>query len=72
MGAEIPASTHVDWCGQGVRALSPLVARIRVDVMMADRLHANDTPVRVLDRAKRLEGLGKGSKEDRIWTYHPG
>lgn len=42
MGAEIPASTLVDWCGQGVR---------------------------VLDRARRLEGLGKGVKEGRIWTY---
>ena len=36
MGAEIPASTLVDWCGQGVRVLSPLVARIRADVMTAD------------------------------------
>jgi len=69
MGAEIPASTLVDWCGQGVRVLSPLVARIRTDVMTADRLHADDTPVRVLDRARRLEGLGKGVKEGRIWTY---
>jgi len=68
MGAEIPASTLVDWCGQGVRVLSPLVARIRADVTTADRLHGNDTPVRVPDRAKRLEGLGKGSKEGRIWT----
>lgn len=69
MGAEIPASTLVDWCGQGVRVLSPLVARIRTDVMTADRLHADDTPVRVLDRARRLEGLGKGVREGRIWTY---
>jgi transposase len=69
MGAEIPASTLVDWCGQGVRVLSPLVARIRADVMTSDRLHADDTPVRVLDRARRLEGLGKGVKEGRIWTY---
>lgn len=69
MGAEIPASTLVDWCGQGVRVLSPLVGQIRTDVMTADRLHADDTPVRVLDRARRLEGLGKGVKEGRIWTY---
>ncbi len=34
-----------------------------------DRLHADDTPVRVLDQARRLEGLGKGVKEGRIWTY---
>jgi len=41
MGAEIPASTLVDWCGHGVRVLYPLVARIRADVMTADRLYAD-------------------------------
>lgn len=40
MGADIPSSTLVDWCGQGVRALSRLVERIRDEVMASDRLHA--------------------------------
>ena len=69
MGADIPASTLVDWCGQGMRVLRPLVERIRANVMVSDRLHADDTPVRVLDPLKRVEGVGKGVKEGRIWTY---
>jgi transposase len=69
MGASIPASTLVDWCGQGVRVLTPLVERIRANILASDRLHADDTPVRVLDPSKRIDGIGKGVKEGRIWTY---
>lgn len=69
MGANIPASTLVDWCGQGVRVLEPLVERIRANILASDRLHADDTPVRVLDPSKRIAGIGKGVKEGRIWTY---
>lgn len=69
MGADVPSSTLVDWCGQGIRVLAPLVARIRSEVMKTDRLHADDTTVRVLDPSKRIEGIGKGVKEGRIWIY---
>lgn len=69
MGANIPASTLVDWCGQGVRVLTPLVERNRANILTSDRLHADDTPVRVLDPSKRIDGIGKGVKEGRIWTY---
>ena len=40
MGANIPASTLVVWCGQGVRVLTPLVERIRANILASDRLHA--------------------------------
>ena len=69
MGANIPTSTLVDWCGQGVRVLEPLVERIRANILASDRLHADDTPVRVLDPSKRIDGIGKGVKEGRIWAY---
>lgn len=69
MGADIPSSTLVDWCGQSVRVLSPLVERIRKQIMATDRLHADDTPVKVLTPSRRAAGLGKGVKEGRIWTY---
>jgi transposase len=69
MGANIPASTLVDWCGQGVRVLEPLVERIRANILASDRLHADDTQVRVLDPSKRIDGIGKGVKEGRIWAY---
>jgi len=69
MGADIPASTLVDWCGQGMRVLAPLVERIRTNDMASDRLHADDNPIRVLDPSRRVEGVGNGVKEGRIWTY---
>ena len=37
--------------------------------MSSDLLHADDTPIRVLDRSRRDKGLGKGVKQGRIWTY---
>ncbi|MBT0778473.1 IS66 family transposase [Paracoccus sp. pheM1] len=69
MGADIPDSTLVDWCGRAMRVLAPLIERIEVDVMASDLLHADDTPIRVLDRAGRDKGLGKGVKKGRIWAY---
>ncbi len=69
MGADIPDTTLVDWCGRAMRTLRPLVERIEADVMASDLLHADDTPIRVLDRSRRGEGLGKGVKQGRIWTY---
>lgn len=37
--------------------------------MGSDLLHADDTPIRVLDRSLRDKGLGKGVKKGRIWAY---
>ena len=69
MGADIPDSTLVDWCGRAMKVLAPPIERIEADVMASDLLHADDTPIRVLDRAGRDKGLGKGVKKGRIWAY---
>jgi len=69
MGADIPDTTLVDWCGRAMKTLHPLIERIETDIMAGDLLHADDTPIRVLDRSRRTEGLGKGVKQGRIWTY---
>lgn len=69
MGADIPDSTLVDWCGRAMKVLAPLVERIEADVMASDLLHADDTPIRVLDRSLKDRGLGKGVKQGRIWAY---
>lgn len=69
-GADIPRSTLIDWCGQALATLRPLSERIRADVMSADRLHADDTPVRVLDpRVPKATGKARAVKEGRIWVY---
>ncbi|WP_458792488.1 IS66 family transposase [Yoonia sp. MH D7] len=69
MGADIPESTLVGWCGRAMKTLLPLIERIEMDVMASDLLHADDTPIRVLDRSRRDKGLGKGVKQGRIWAY---
>ena len=70
MGADIPRSTLIDWCGQAAGVLRPLADVIRDVVVASDRIHADDTPVPVLDpRKKRIEGLQRGVKEGRVWVY---
>ncbi len=69
MGADIPDSTLVDWCGRAMKVLQPLSDRIEAKIMGSDLLHADDTPIRVLDRSLRDKGLGKGVKKGRIWAY---
>mgnify|MGYP006279109873 CR=1 FL=1 len=70
MGADIPRSTLIDWCGQAVAVLRPLTARIKALVMASDRLHADDTPIRVLDpTGPRTNGRPRAIKEGRIWAY---
>jgi transposase len=69
MGADVPDSTLDDWCGRAMKVLVPLVERIEANVMASDLLHADDTPIRVLDRSQKDRGLGKGVKQGRIWAY---
>ena len=69
MGADIPDSTLVDWCGRAMKVLQPLTERIETEIMASDLLHCDDTPIRVLDRSRRDKGLGKGVKQGRIWSY---
>jgi transposase len=69
MGADIPESTLVGWCGRAMKTLQPLIELIEADVMASDLLHADDTPIRVLDRSLRDKGLGKGVRQGRIWAY---
>ena len=69
MGDDIPDTTLVDWCGRAINTLHPVIERIVADIMACDLLHADDTPIRVLDRSRRSAGLGKGVKQGRVWAY---
>lgn len=62
-GIELDRSTLADWVGQSARLLRPLVEAVGAHVMGAERLHADDTPVPVLD-----PGRGK-TKTGRLWCY---
>lgn len=69
MGADISDSTLVDWCGRAMRVPQPVIERIEAENMASDLLHADDTPIRVLDRSRRDKGLGKSVKQGRVWAY---
>jgi len=60
----------IDWCGESVTTLRPLVDLIRTDIMRCDRLHVDDTPIKVLDPSRRTaDPLTRGVKEGRIWVF---
>jgi transposase len=62
-GVDLERSTLADWVGSASKLLEPLNDALRKHVISADKLHADDTPVPVLEP-------GKGrTKTGRLWTY---
>ena len=60
-GIELDISTLADWVGACTATLAPLVEAIRAHVFAAERIHADDTPVKVLAKGKCRTG--------RFWDY---
>jgi transposase len=60
-GVELDVSTLADWVGAAAATLMPLVEAIQAHVLAAERIHADDTTVPVLDVGKTRTG--------RLWTY---
>jgi transposase len=58
---ELDVSTLADWVGASAATLMPLVEAVRAHVFTAERLHADDTTVPVLDVGRTRTG--------RLWTY---
>jgi transposase len=62
-GVNLETSTLSGWVGATAAALKPLVDALTADVVAADTLHVDDTPVPVL-----APGTGK-TKTGRLWVY---
>ena len=62
-GLDIDRSTLAGWTGQAAALLDPVVSRIRDAVLTADKIHADDTPVPVLDPGRGKTATG------RLWVY---
>jgi len=62
-GVELDRSTLADWVGDCSRLLAPLVEELGRYVLATDKVHADDTPVPVLE-----PGRGK-TRTGRLWTY---
>ena len=62
-GVDLERSTLAEWVGQCFALVDPLLEALRRYVLAAGKLHADDTPVPVLE-----PGRGK-TKTGRLWTY---
>ena len=63
VGVELERSTLADWVGQCSALLAPLANALHRYVLAGGKLHADDTPVPVLQP-------GRGTtKHGRLWTY---
>jgi transposase len=62
-GVEIDRSTMAGWVDQCEQLLDPLIAALGRYVMAAQKVHADDTPVKVLQ-----PGAGK-TRQGRLWVY---
>jgi transposase len=62
-GVDLERATMASWMGDGSKLLDPLVAALGRYVRSAEKLHADDTPVPVLE-----PGRGK-TRTARLWTY---
>jgi len=62
-GAELERSTLARWVARGDELIDPLLAALSRYVLAAQKVHADDTPVKVLD-----PGAGK-TKTGRLWVY---
>ncbi len=60
-GINLDVSTLADWVGACAATLEPLVKEIERHVLAAERIHADDTTVPVLAKAKCTTG--------RLWAY---
>jgi len=62
-GVELDRSTLCGWVDKGDALIDPLVAAIRRYALASDKVHGDDTPVKVL-----APGTGK-SRTGRLWVY---
>ena len=65
-GVHTPRSTLASWAGAGGAALAPLYEALRTFVLSAQVLHADETPVALLD-----PGAGK-TRKAYVWAYARG
>lgn len=62
-GVPLQRSTLADWVAQAARLLSPLAQAIGRYVLAAEKIHGDDTPIRVLG------GAGAKARTGRLWVY---
>ncbi len=64
-GVNIPYSTITDWVSNTCKLIEPLYDALKKQVLASDYLHADETPINVLDKDKKGE-----SHRGYFWAYH--
>jgi transposase len=61
----IPYSTITDWVSNTCQLITPLYKALQKQVLASDYLHADETPIKVLDKDKKGE-----THRGYFWVYH--
>src|SRR5580692_6844143 len=64
-GVNIPYSTITDWITNTCKLITPLYDALKKQVLASDYLHADETPIKVLDKDKKGE-----THRGYYWVYH--
>jgi transposase len=64
-GINLPYSTITDWVSNTCRLIEPLYEALKKIVIQSDYLHADESPIKVLDKDKRGE-----THRGYYWVYH--
>jgi transposase len=64
-GLNIAYSTITDWVSGTVKLITPLYEALKKQILQSDYLHADESPVKVLDKDKKGE-----THRGYFWVYH--
>lgn len=64
-GILIPYSTITDWVSNTCKLIAPLYEALRKEIITSDYLHADESPIKVLDKDKKGE-----THRGYFWVYH--
>jgi transposase len=64
-GINIPYSTITDWVSGTCKLILPLYDALKLLIMQSDYLHADESPIKVLDKDKKGE-----THRGYFWVYH--
>lgn len=69
-GINIPYSTITDWVSGTVKLIDPLYEALKKKILQSDYLHADETPVKVLDKDKKGDASAGSAHRGYFWVYH--
>jgi len=64
-GVKLSYSTLTDWITSTCKLITPLHEALKAEVLQSNYLHADETPIKVLDKQKN-----GGSHRGYYWVYH--